>query len=78
MTWLHALPSHQQPWCLTAEKWKKMQIHSIDGLVQDCSISIANALEILQYATKPSIYPKFDSARLGVTYPIIITVKYLI
>ena len=28
----------------------------IDGLVQDCSISIANALEILQSCTKPSIY----------------------
>ena len=27
----------------------------IDGLVQDCSISIANALEILQSCTKPSI-----------------------
>ena len=26
-----------------------------DGLVQDCSISIANALEILQYSTEPSI-----------------------
>ena len=24
----------------------------IDGLVQDCSISIANAMEILQYYTK--------------------------
>ena len=29
----------------------------IDGLVQDCSISIANALEILQSYTKPSISP---------------------
>ena len=28
----------------------------IDGLVQDCGISIANALEILQSCTKPSIY----------------------
>ena len=28
----------------------------IDGLVQDCSISIANALEILPSCTKPSIY----------------------
>ena len=28
----------------------------IDGLVQDCSISIANALEILKSYTKPSIY----------------------
>ena len=28
--------------------------HWMDGLVQDCSISIANALEILQSCTKPS------------------------
>ena len=28
----------------------------IDGLVQDCSNSIANALELLQSFTKPSIY----------------------
>ena len=28
----------------------------IDGLVQDCSISIANALEILQSCIKPSIW----------------------
>ena len=28
----------------------------IEGLVQDCSISIANAMEILQSCTKPSIY----------------------
>ena len=28
----------------------------IDGLVQDCSISIANMLKILQYCTKPSIF----------------------
>ena len=27
---------------------------SIDGLVQDCSISIANTLEILQFCSKPS------------------------
>ena len=31
----------------------------IDGLVQDYSISIANALEILQSCTKPSIYYKY-------------------
>ena len=31
----------------------------IDVLVQDCSISIANALEILQSCTKPSIYRPF-------------------
>ena len=28
----------------------------IDGLVQDCSNSIANALELLQSCTKPSKY----------------------
>ena len=27
----------------------------IDGLVQDCSITIANAMEILQSCTKPSV-----------------------
>ena len=31
-------------------------IPHIDGLVQDCSNSIANALELLQSCTKPSIY----------------------
>ena len=29
--------------------------YNIDGLVQDCSSSIANALELLQSCTKPSI-----------------------
>ena len=28
---------------------------NIDGLIQDCSNSIANALELLQSCTKPSI-----------------------
>ena len=28
----------------------------IDGLVQDCRNSIANALELLQYCAKPSIW----------------------
>ena len=31
-------------------------IDHIDGFVQDCSISIANTLEILQSCIKPSIY----------------------
>ena len=29
-------------------------IDEVDGLVQDCSNSIANALELLQSCTKPS------------------------
>ena len=29
----------------------------VDGLVQNCSNSIANALELLQYCLKPSMYP---------------------
>ena len=33
--------------------WSQLKIH---GLVQDCSISIANALEILQSCTQPSIW----------------------
>ena len=34
--------------------------HHIDGLVQDCSNSIANALELLQSCTNPSISPQWD------------------
>ena len=29
----------------------------VDGLVQECIISIANAREILQFCTKPSMRP---------------------
>ena len=35
--------------------WYKL-VADINGLVQVCSISIANALEILESCTKPSIY----------------------
>ena len=31
------------------------QLKYIDGLVEDCSNSIANALELLQSSTKPSV-----------------------
>ena len=31
-------------------------IHDFDSLMQDCSNSIANALELLQSSNKPSIY----------------------
>ena len=31
-------------------------VDDIDGLVQDCSNSTANALELMQSCTKPSIY----------------------
>ena len=35
----------------------------IDGLGQDCSSSIANALELLQSCTKPSMnYPQMSPA----------------
>ena len=32
-----------------------VSIHDIDGLIQNFSIPIPNALEMLQYCTKPSI-----------------------
>ena len=35
-------------WCALAD--------NIDGLVQDCSISITNVLEILQFCTEPLIW----------------------
>ena len=33
------------------------EIDNIDGLVQDCSYSTANALELLQSSTKPFTLP---------------------
>ena len=36
--------------------WDHVSINHFDGLVQDCSISIASALEILQSCNEPSIY----------------------
>ena len=45
---------------LLNSKWTtstlSLEIHDFDGLAQDCSNSIANALELLQSWTKPSIY----------------------
>ena len=38
----------------------------IDGLVQDCCNSIANALELLQSCTKPSIY--WDEITIDMSY----------
>ena len=40
-------------------------VHQIDGLVQDCSISSALAMEILQSCTKPSKYAQ--SCTIGVS-----------
>ena len=31
-------------------------MYCFDGLVQDCSNSIANALVLLQFCTKPSVF----------------------
>ena len=38
----------------------------IDVLVQDCSISNALAMEILQFCTEPSIYPLFVNIPISV------------
>ena len=47
---------HQSLFCwIYFWKHKYVAADYIDGLVQDCSISIANALAILQSCTKPSI-----------------------
>ena len=53
--WLSAtlqsrLPMNWSYHCLALSHWY------IDGLVQDCSNSIANAMEFLQSCTKPSVY----------------------
>ena len=41
-------------------RYKNLQI---DGLAQDCSNSIASALELLQPCTKPSRSSRYNSAR---------------
>ena len=38
----------------------------IDGLVQDCSIPNALAMEILLFCTEPSIYPLFVNIPISV------------
>ena len=45
----------------------------IDDLVQDCSISIANALEILQSYTEPSIWYIMGLCKTGMTPVQIVT-----
>ena len=45
----------QGGWIKNMNKTRSFRV-CIDGLVQDCSISIANALEILQSCIEPSIY----------------------
>ena len=37
----------------------------IDGLAQDCSNSIANALELLKSHTKPSVYKGVQNSHLS-------------
>ena len=49
MAWGHQATSHY-----LNQRWPRLETH-IDGLVQKCSISIANALEILQSCTKSTI-----------------------
>ena len=58
---------------IKAYAWKSRAKLNIDGLVQDCSNSTANALELLQFCIKPSIY--FDERERGISP---FTVKSLI
>ena len=48
-------------WRFIANHFKSDFMHHFDGLVQDCSISSALAMEILQSCTKPSILDIFVS-----------------
>ena len=42
----------------------------IEDLLKDCCISIANALEILQSCTKPSIWPQLNASQTNVVYTV--------
>ena len=54
MLWVWCWKFLAANWVFQASCWVCLYI---DGFVQDCSISIANAMEILQSWTKQSIYP---------------------
>ena len=46
--------NHQWIKCIRNHQWpKKLWKYHIDGLVQDCSISSAPAIEVLKYCIKP-------------------------
>ena len=49
--------------CITRPQWVKQSIFHTEGWVQDCSNSIANALELLQSCSKPLIYVMQQSYR---------------
>ena len=62
-TWISMSAVRERLWdfnhLLPTAMWRIYKIGYIDGLVQDCSFSIANAQEILQSFTKPLIYLYF-------------------
>ena len=39
----------------------KFSVGKVNGLVLNCSISIANALEILQFCTQSCVYPYYSN-----------------
>ena len=52
---LHKLSKDNCMDCIWDERESSMLMHdNMDGLVQDCSNSIANTLQLLQSCTKPS------------------------
>ena len=42
-------------------------MYGIDGLVQDCGNSIANALELLHFCSKPSIWCGHDKIYIPIS-----------
>ena len=50
-----------------------MRIDHIDGLVQDCSDPITNALELLLSCTKPSTYNSITKARTAMSRGVYVT-----
>ena len=44
--------------------------HNVDGIEEDCSNSIANALELLQSCTKPLIYMQINSEHIWLCWSI--------
>ena len=68
---IFTLKARQQSTCLRQQASNLSLIsvqYNMDGLVQDCSISIAGELEILQSGTKPWHDVAYSTAVRGRTY----------
>ena len=75
MVWQRMIVSRKDYGRYFVRTCQRTEIH-FDGSVEDCSNSIANALELLQSYTKPSIYSTWLFCGFWFSYVLIIHIFY--